>query len=209
MDKQQLSRHVSRGLIAGISVAALALGGGAAWWGVKSIFRAKQVKQQQVIVTEPENKQRENLLVYWVQTTETGIEIVAAPITVRVEDKNRPQEMLLSAFKRLLAGNPRENGYVSAIPEGTKLLGLSVKDKEVIVDLSQEFTEGGGSAAMISRLGQVIYTASSLDPQTNVHILVEGEPLEVLGGEGVIVEQPTNRKIFKEDFELAKNNYNN
>ena len=117
--------------------------------------------------------------------------------------------MLLSAFKRLLAGNPRENGYASAIPEGTKLLGLSVKDKEVIVDLSQEFTEGGGSAAMISRLGQVIYTASSLDPQTNVRILVEGEPLDVLGGEGVIVEQPTNREIFKEDFELAKNNHNN
>jgi len=206
MEKQQISPRFSRGLIAGVSVAALALGGGAAWWGVKSIFQAKPVPRQQVIVSEPENKHAENLFVYWVQTTETGIELIPAPITVRGEELNKPQKMLLSSFKRLLSGHPIENGYASSIPDGTKLLGLSVKDNEVIVDLSQEFTAGGGSASMTSRLGQVIFTASSLDPKTNIRILIEGEPLEVLGGEGLIVEQPTNREIFKQDFQLAQNN---
>ena len=205
MEKEQLVRRFSRGLIAGVSVAALVLGGGAAWWAVKSIFQATP-DEETVIVNESENTQIEKLQVYWVKPTETGIELVSAPVTIRVEELNKPEKMLSSAFERLLAGNMTENGYVSAIPEGTKLLGLSLKNKEIRVNLSREFTEGGGSASMTSRLGQVIYTASSLDPQVNIRILVEGEPLEVLGGEGLIVEQPTNREIFKQDFQLAKNN---
>lgn len=206
MDKQQLSHRFSRGLIAGVSVAALALGGGGAWWAVKSIFKAAPVKQQQVIVTQSPNTQTQKLQVYWLKVTEIGIELVPAPVTIPARELDKPEAMLSSAFKRLLSGNPRDEGYTSAIPEGTKLLGLSVKNKEVSINLSREFTRGGGTASMTSRLGQIIYTASSLEPQTKIRILVEGEPLEVLGGEGLIVEQPTTREIFKQDFQLAQNN---
>ncbi len=201
MQNQQISRRFSRGLIAGVSVAALALGGGAAWWATKSIFKPiPQYSNSTIIIGESTNKQQ--LSAYWIRATETGIELIPAPVTIAKEQLDKPEQMLIGAFQRLLAGNPVKSGHSSAIPEGTKLLGLKLQDNEVSINLSREFTTGGGSASTIARLGQIIYTASSLDPQTKIRILVEGEPLEVLGGEGLLVEQPITRAIFKADFQL-------
>ena len=174
MQNQQISRRFSRGLIAGVSVAALALGGGTAWWATKSIF--KPISQHSNTFTIGESAHEQKLYAYWIRPTETGIELIPAPVTIAKEQLDKPEQMLIGAFQRLLAGNPVKSGHSSAIPEGTKLLGLKLQDNEVSINLSRELTTGGGSASTIARLGQIIYTASSLDPQTKIRILVEGEP---------------------------------
>jgi spore germination protein GerM len=80
-------------------------------------------------------------------------------------------------------------------------LSVQADSNEVYVDLSPQFTTGGGSASMIGRLGQVIYTASSLNPDAKVWISVGGKPLEILGGEGLEVPQPATRKNFEAEFQ--------
>ena len=137
--------------------------------------------------------------VYWVKESSGKFEGVPTKVAVKQADK--PDATLQAAFNSLLAG-PKDASVSSEIPKGTKLRSLSVKNDGVYVDLSAEFTSGGGSNSMTGRLGQVIYTATSLKPNTKVWISVEGKPLELLGGEGLEVAQPSTRQSFDKNFPL-------
>ncbi len=82
------------------------------------------------------------------------------------------------------------------------MLSLKIENNEIHVNLSENFTGGGGSASMVGRVGQVVYTATTLDPNAKVYLEINGKPLEVLGGEGVEIEQPLTRKTFQENYPL-------
>ncbi|MEG3843282.1 GerMN domain-containing protein [Microcoleus sp. herbarium14] len=163
---------------------------------------AAQVPAAQAPEPRPKPLQQtaaQTVQVYWVKDASGKFEGVPTKVAVKQADK--PDAALQAAFNSLLAG-PKDATVSSEIPKGTKLRSLSVKNDGVYVDLSAEFTAGGGSTSMTSRLGQVIYTATSLQPNTKVWIAVEGKPLELLGGEGLEVAQPSTRQSFDKNFPL-------
>jgi|GEM_PF-7056036 len=137
--------------------------------------------------------------VYWLEDKNNQIALVPQYITI--DQSDTPQNSLKSAFERLLVGSNNPD-YSSAIPQGTKLLDLRVLGQNIYIDLSKEFTTGGGSASMTGRLGQVLYTATSLDNEAQIYLSIENEVLEVLGGEGIMVDQPLTRSNFEENFPL-------
>ncbi len=84
----------------------------------------------------------------------------------------------------------------TAIPAGTRLLGLSIKDGVATVDLSREFESGGGSASAFRRLGQVVYTLTQFSTVRSVLFQVEGRTVTTFGSEGIILEGPQARGDF-------------
>lgn len=114
---------------------------------------------------------------------------------------NSSNQILEGAFQQLLAG-PTENTETTTIPKGTKLLGVKTANDGVHVNLSEEFESGGGSSSMMGRVGQVVYTATALDKNAKVYIEVNGKPLEILGGEGLELEQPLTRESFDKNYSL-------
>ncbi len=86
----------------------------------------------------------------------------------------------------------------TAVPAGTKLLGLSIKDGVATVDLSREFESGGGSASAFRRLGQVVYTLTQFSNVQSVLFQVEGRTVTTFGSEGIVLEGPQTRADYRD-----------
>jgi hypothetical protein len=84
----------------------------------------------------------------------------------------------------------------TVIPDGSQLLGLSIKDGVATVDLSSEFESGGGSASVLTRLGQVVYTLTQFPTVKSVVFQIEGETRSVFGSEGVVLDGPVGRSDY-------------
>lgn len=201
---QQATRRIPLSVIAGVSAALLAAGGGAAWFSWNSNNNVSSTNPPAPTTSPAPSKlaqsgNEQKAQVYWLDNVNNKIEVV--PSAIALNNAGSKNEILKSAFNRLLAG-PTDSALTTTIPTGTKLRNLSVEGNDVRVDLSKEFTDGGGSASMTGRVAQVLYTASTLDPKAKVWISVEGKPLEVLGGEGLMLDQPVTRESFNENFPL-------
>jgi spore germination protein GerM len=219
MQDQQPRRLLSPAAIAGLSALLLATGGGVAWWTWNnSVNQAPTAIEQ----TQPNDQNNpslpvdpfktaklpgnsapatadKTLQVYWLKTSGNKIQLVPSP--VKLTSSNNPEALLETAMQQLIAG-PTQTDLSTTIPAETQLLDLAVKEDGVHIDLSREFTTGGGSTSMEGRLAQVLYTATSLSPGASVWLSVDGQPLKTLGGEGLVVEQPITRQQFEQDFPL-------
>jgi sporulation and spore germination protein/immunoglobulin-like protein involved in spore germination len=106
-----------------------------------------------------------------------------------------------AAMESLLAGPTQQEQAAavgSQIPAATQFLGLTVDDGIATVDLTSEFESGGGSASMNMRIAQVVYTLTQFSTVKGVLFELDGQRVDVLGGEGVIVDQPVTRKNYRD-----------
>lgn len=105
-----------------------------------------------------------------------------------------------AAIEALIAG-PTENesgAMSSAVPAGTRLLGLTIDDGVATVDLSREFESGGGSASAMIRLGQVVYTLTQFPTVRSVVFEIEGRTVTVFGSEGIVLDGPVARADYED-----------
>jgi immunoglobulin-like protein involved in spore germination/sporulation and spore germination protein len=89
-----------------------------------------------------------------------------------------------------------EQGY------GTAVLAVDSVDVEVsggvaTLDFPAEFESGGGSMAMMSRLAQVVFTATQFPEIDSVIFEIDGEAVEFFSGEGIILDgEPQTREDY-------------
>jgi len=111
------------------------------------------------------------------------------------------QQVGAAAMKALLEGPTAtevEAGMVTCIPQGTTFLGLSIKSGVATVDLSAEYGSGGGSLSMFTRLAQVVFTLTQFPTVDGVRFKLDGELIDMLGGEGIIIDEPVNRDDYED-----------
>ncbi len=113
----------------------------------------------------------------------------------------KTQQVGAAAMKALLEGPTdveEEAGMVTNIPAGTTFLGLSIDDGVATVDLSKEYASGGGSLSMMMRLAEVVFTLTQFPTVEGVNFKLDGEPIDVLGGEGLILDHPMSRADYED-----------
>jgi spore germination protein GerM len=103
-----------------------------------------------------------------------------------------------AAMAALLEGpTETESGAMSsAVPAGTRLLGLTVANGVATVDLSSEFESGGGNRSVITRLGQVVFTLTQFPTVKSVVFQIEGRTVTVFGSEGIVLDGPVARDNY-------------
>ncbi|MFM6192101.1 MAG: GerMN domain-containing protein, partial [Planktothrix sp.] len=204
MEDPQNNRIIPVRIVAGIATVLIAVGAGITWWTLTSrspkepvISSPNTSSPSPFVSPSPSLNIEQTVSLYWVE--EQNGKSVIVPQPIQIQAQNQPTALLTVTFERLLTGSPN-NDPSSEIPKGTTLLKLTTNNDNIYVDLSPEFTQGGGSASMIGRLGQVVYTATTLNPNSQVWLSVGGKPLTVLGGEGLEIPQPITRAIFEQEF---------
>jgi spore germination protein GerM len=220
MQDQQPRRSLPLAVVAGCSVLAIATGSAIAWWSTHQDTRpeaAQQANQSQpneeskppaLPVTPDASKtapsppnssaasSEQSSQIYWLQPAGDRLKLVPTPVQGLPTNSAMKMEL---ALNQLLAG-PINSSTSTTIPPGTTLKSVTVKEDGIHIDLSPEFTKGGGSQSMTGRVAQVIYTATSDNPDARVWLSVAGKPLETLGGEGLMLEYPITREQFQKDF---------
>lgn len=133
------------------------------------------------------------IFVYFTRAESTANTLADVPRTVRGRG---PAALAAAALAALLAGPTEAEqaaGLVSAIPAGTRLRNVQVRDGVVIADFTAELESGGGSASMLGRFWQIVYTATQFPQAPRVRILIDGQERTAMGGEGVIIDHPISR----------------
>jgi len=170
------------------SVCVGTVAGGTVWW----VQHSRPPASQQFVVTAEQPR------LYWLKVQQGQEMLVSDPLLNAPKDD--PTAALRQAMNLILSTPP--NGMTTAIPRGTRLLSLELKNGAVYVNLSREFVTGGGSYSVIYRVAQVIYTASSLNPQAPIYLQIEGQPAPPIAGEGLVIDYPTTRRQFAQDAGL-------
>ncbi len=113
----------------------------------------------------------------------------------------KTQGTAAAAMSLLLEGPnavERGGGMTTAIPKGTRLLGLDIKNSVATVDLSKEYASGGEGLSMMTRLAQVVFTLTQFPGVQGVAFMLDGKPIDVLGGEGIIIDHPMTRADYED-----------
>jgi germination protein M len=110
-----------------------------------------------------------------------------------------------AALNALLAGpNAAElsasPAMYTTVPEGSRFLGLQIENGIATVNLSREFESGGGSASVLGRLAQVVYTLTQFPTVQGVQFELDGAPITVFSGEGVVIDKPLTRADYSDQL---------
>ena len=117
----------------------------------------------------------------------------------------RTRAVASASMNALLAGPTDKEAaagpnITTAIPDGVKLLGLKVENRVATVDLSREFESGGGTASVVGRLAQVVYTLTQFSNVDSVRFMLDGEPVEVFGSQGIVLNGPVGRAQYRDQL---------
>jgi hypothetical protein len=161
--------------------------------GATDLGPAPKARSQAAVgLRSPTPKQKVVSLKIWlVQGKGIVVRNRAHPETVRVAT---------AAMRELLAGPTHGerlgSGIGTAIPRGTRLLGIGIDNGIATVDLSSQFQSGGGSESLQLRLAQVVYTLTQFPTVSKVRFELDGTTVNVLSNQGIVSHYPVGRKDY-------------
>lgn len=163
------------------------------------VAQEPSTQEQQKPQEEPsEDIPRAYVNVYFIGQNNNKEEIYK--VVKREYNAEKDGTKLRFSIESLLKGpteGEKAKGIYSEVPQDTKLIELTETPTKIIINLSKNFEQGGGTDGLYKRLYQLIKT-SNKNTTTSVYLYIDGKQADVIGGEGIMINQPLNSKSLDE-----------
>jgi spore germination protein GerM len=134
--------------------------------------------------------------IYFIRVTDEG-RIMPQKVERTVYYQDSPMTETLRALLSGPTSDELSIGLLNLIPEGTKLLSAAVRDGTAILNFNEAFKFNTmGAEGTIAQLQQIVFSSTEFSTVDSVQILIDGQKLEYLSGEGIYIGSPLDRSSF-------------
>ena len=175
-----------------------------AFFGSKDVIEeTPQQQQEEVAENNEETPTKEDEIkyqivnVFFIAHNENGEEVYRAVKREYIEEYG---SKLKFAIKSLINGptdKEKKAGVYTEIPSGTRLISITESPSRVVINLTSDFENGGGTDGIYKRLFQLIKTAK-INSNLPLYLQLDGKQVDVIGGEGIMINQPLNEDFANE-----------
>ncbi len=175
-----------------------------AFFGSKDVIEeTPQQQQEEVAENKEETPTKEDEIkyqivnVFFIAHNENGEEVYRAVKREYIEEYG---SKLKFAIKSLINGptdKEKKAGVYTEIPSGTRLISITESPSRVVINLTSDFENGGGTDGIYKRLFQLIKTVK-INSNLPLYLQLDGKQVDVIGGEGIMINQPLNEDFANE-----------
>ncbi|MBE7713263.1 MAG: hypothetical protein E7Z87_05930 [Cyanobacteria bacterium SIG26] len=159
---------------------------------------SERTLQEEIIEEEqPDVVAKEYVNIYFIGKNEHNEEVYKA--VKREYNADIDGSKIKFAVNSLVRGPKQEEktyGVYTEIPSNAHVLNISERADKVIVNLSSDFVNGGGTESLYKRLYQLIKTVR-LNSDLPVYLYIDGQRADVVGGEGIMLSQPLSNSSLE------------
>jgi len=102
-----------------------------------------------------------------------------------------------SSIEELIKGpssSEKKRGILTAVHSNTKIYDVTISGNTAILNFNSAIEYGASGNILLSRIDQIIYTATQFENIDNIIIKVNGKTRRFLGSDGIAVGGPLHRR---------------
>ncbi|MDR1374225.1 MAG: GerMN domain-containing protein [Treponema sp.] len=136
-----------------------------------------------------------NRTLYFMQLDRDGT-IIRTKVQKTLPVSDSPMLDILRSLLQGPSAEEQRRGFISLIPQGTRIINATVRGETAYINFSEEFQYNTyGVEGYAAQLKQVVWTATEFSNVKDVQVLIEGRRVDYLG-ESVWIGSPINRDIL-------------
>ena len=131
--------------------------------------------------------------VYFLRLNEKTEKFYLTPVKRQVS-AGSPLESAISELIQGPSSAESSRGLLTAVPKGLRIRSIRVRNRIAEIDFDESIGKGAAGSVLISRIDQLVYTATQFSRVESVVITVNGRRRKSLGSDGLSIGGPLHRR---------------